>query len=232
MTPHGLPETGNFCLNRTGVFGDGSCPRLGEYIHCRNCPEFAAIGRTLFHREVPPEILDERTAAACTPAAGETPGTLAVIVFRLMDEWLALPAACLQEVTEKRTIHTVPGRSNKIFRGLVNINGELLLCFSALEFLRLDGDGDIQAAVCPDGERMMVLAGRGQRLVLTAGEIRGVHRILPAQLEAPPATLTRTPKAFTRGIFYWSGRPVCLLDENELSGCLLASLSGYQELHL
>lgn len=26
------------CWNRIGVRGDGSCPRLAGYIHCRNCP--------------------------------------------------------------------------------------------------------------------------------------------------------------------------------------------------
>ena len=30
------------CWNRIGVLGDGSCPRLAEHIHCRNCPVHAA----------------------------------------------------------------------------------------------------------------------------------------------------------------------------------------------
>ena len=30
------------CWNRIGVRGDGSCPELKQYVHCRNCPVYSA----------------------------------------------------------------------------------------------------------------------------------------------------------------------------------------------
>jgi Magnesium chelatase, subunit ChlI len=35
------------CWNQIGVFGDGTCPELAKVIHCRNCPVYAAGGRSL-----------------------------------------------------------------------------------------------------------------------------------------------------------------------------------------
>ena len=35
------------CWCVTGTEGDGSCPRLADLVHCRNCPEFGAFGRRL-----------------------------------------------------------------------------------------------------------------------------------------------------------------------------------------
>jgi Magnesium chelatase, subunit ChlI len=42
-----LPRERNDCWNQIGVFGDGTCPELAKVIHCRNCPVYAAGGRSL-----------------------------------------------------------------------------------------------------------------------------------------------------------------------------------------
>ena len=39
------------CWNRIGVRGDGSCPRLAGYIHCRNCPVHDAAAARVLDRE-------------------------------------------------------------------------------------------------------------------------------------------------------------------------------------
>ena len=41
------------CWNQIGVSGDRSCPELETFIHCRNCPVFAAAARTFFDRPAP-----------------------------------------------------------------------------------------------------------------------------------------------------------------------------------
>ena len=42
-----------------GVSGDRSCPELKTFIHCRNCPVFAAAARTFFDRPAPEGYLAE-----------------------------------------------------------------------------------------------------------------------------------------------------------------------------
>ncbi len=48
----GLPVGGD-CWNRIGVNGDRSCPELTSFVHCRNCPVFAAAARSFFDRPAP-----------------------------------------------------------------------------------------------------------------------------------------------------------------------------------
>ena len=47
------PASGSDCWHRIGVSGDRSCPELNAFIHCRNCPVFAAAARTFFDRPAP-----------------------------------------------------------------------------------------------------------------------------------------------------------------------------------
>ncbi len=48
------------CWNRIGVRGDGSCPRLAGYIHCRNCPVHDAAAARVLDREQAIDINNER----------------------------------------------------------------------------------------------------------------------------------------------------------------------------
>lgn len=34
------------CWSKIGVSGDRTCPELQSFVHCRNCPVFAAAART------------------------------------------------------------------------------------------------------------------------------------------------------------------------------------------
>ena len=53
-----LPGDGD-CWNRIGVTGDRSCPELNTFVHCRNCPVFAAAARAFFDRPAPEGYLAE-----------------------------------------------------------------------------------------------------------------------------------------------------------------------------
>jgi Chemotaxis signal transduction protein len=129
------------CWNQIGVDGDRSCVQLKTVIHCRNCPIYSAVGRSLLEREAPSEYLQEWTEILAKTQPDSTQNsvvgtvirsseTLSIMVFRLGEEWLALPVRLLQEVTQPCIIHTLPHRSDDLFLGLVNIRGEILLCIS------------------------------------------------------------------------------------------------------
>ena len=91
------------CWNRIGVWGDRSCPELAKVTHCHNCPVFAAAGRRFLDAPSPPDYLDEWTARLAAPGATAATGDeSSVLVFRLGDEWLALPVGVLVEVTRPR----------------------------------------------------------------------------------------------------------------------------------
>ena len=103
MTATRLPLTD--CWNTIGVRGDRSCPELEKVVHCQNCPVFAAAGRRFLDAPSPPDYLEEWTERLAAPVEEAAADLVSVLVFRLADEWLALPVAVLVEVTPPRPVH-------------------------------------------------------------------------------------------------------------------------------
>ena len=60
------------CWKNIGVYGDMSCTKLSEFIHCRNCPEFTRSGRELFNQNIiTKEQLGEWTRKNAIPKQDE-----------------------------------------------------------------------------------------------------------------------------------------------------------------
>ena len=88
------------CWNRIGIRGDQSCPKLPEYVHCRNCPVYASAARRILDR-LPPQVeLEGADAAGDAAATART--AAAPRCFRLHREWLGLPTRALDEVAAAR----------------------------------------------------------------------------------------------------------------------------------
>src|ERR1043166_3860216 len=89
----GLSMERTDCWNHIGVSGDGTCPELVKVVHCRNCPVYAAGGRSLLEREPPVEYLHEWTQALAEEKDEDTAAdTLSVLIFRLGRARLGPPA--------------------------------------------------------------------------------------------------------------------------------------------
>lgn len=204
------------CWQTIGVSGDRSCPQLVDLVHCRNCSIYASAGRSLLEREVPADYLAEWSSALVT-SIHQAPGNLAVMIFRIGREWLALSATLLKEVTPLVPVHTIPHRSNHILRGLVNIRGELQLCASLGNLLGLDSaSGGGESTKHTIYQRMMVVEKDGNRWVFSVDEIEGVHRIDRSDLKNLPATLAHAKETYTQGIFHWQQHQIGYLDDELL----------------
>ena len=207
------------CWKENGAFGDGSCERLPAMAHCRNCPEYSRAGRSLLDREIPPGTREEATELAATPRERAATDSLSVAVFRIGSQWLALETVLFLRWLEARPVHVVPGRSNEIFRGLVNVDGELLFAFDGARMLNPDERVGGTAA------RMFVASDGVDRFVFAVDEVLGIRRIAREALDEVPATLARAPSALTRNAIRIEDRNVALLDAEKFFGCALRSLS-------
>jgi chemotaxis-related protein WspD len=207
------------CWNSIGVRGDRSCPELAEFVHCQNCPVFAAAGRRFLDAGSPDGYLDEWTARLAEKPDELPRDTIGVLVFRLADEWLALPIQVLVEVTVPRPVHRVPYRAG-LLAGLVNIRGELHLC---IHLAKLLGIVDRSALVTPDSgetphgraspKRYLVTHREADRWVFPVDAVDQVCRISLSDVKPVPATVNRAAHHLSSGMFSWSGRPVGLLDD-------------------
>ena len=91
----------------------------------------AFAARTFFNRQPPPQYLEEWVERLAQPEEQVEQDLLSLVIFRLHDEYLAVQTRCLVEVTLPQPIHAIPHRTNDVVLGLVNIRGQLRICFSA-----------------------------------------------------------------------------------------------------
>jgi len=218
----------NDCWNKIGVEGDRSCEQLKTVIHCRNCPIYSAIGRSLLEREAPPDYVKEWTEIIAKNQADtskvqsndalvHSANTISAMIFQLGGEWLALPVRLLQEVTQTCVIHTLPHRSNDLFLGLVNIRGEILLCVSLSHLLNLEKTDKLankKASI--NSQRMVVVSSEENHWVFIVDEVCGIHRFQMSELRSTPIVISKAAEAYTKGVVYWQGHQVNYLDSDLL----------------
>ena len=199
------------CWNRIGVRGDRSCPELATVTHCHNCSIFATAGRRFLDAPSPPDYLDEWTARLAVPDEAAIGEQFSVLVFRLGDEWLAIPVGTLVEVTRPRTPHRVPHRTGLI-AGIVNIRGELHLCIRLDLLLGVTAGGSSSK----DNPRLIVIRREMEGWVFAADEVDQVHRTTRESMSTAAPTLSRAGAKLTSGVISLGTRSVGLLDETRL----------------
>jgi chemotaxis-related protein WspD len=202
------------CWNKIGVSGDASCPELKKYIHCRNCPVYSAAAAELLDSDLPANYLDEWTRHVAQEKPAAAGDTQSVVVFRIGSEWLALPTTVFKEIVSIRPVHSLPHRRNGVVLGLANIRGELLVCISLRQILRLDETAESKKEKFRTANaRMLFIQHEGLRAVCPVDEVFGVHRFRPQELMPVPATLAKATTTYTKGVVSWRQGAIGLLDE-------------------
>lgn len=210
------------CWRIVGVSGDRTCPELRTFIHCRNCPVLADAARAFFDRPAPDAYVEAWREILAAPAATVETDTTSVLVFRLGQEWFALPAEMLVEVTVPRPLHTVPHRTGGGLTGIVNIRGQLQLCLSLHALLGISGSDAASAGAGPS-HRLLVVeqqGGAGGRWVLGVDEVGGVHRLPRGAARPVPSTIGEAQSRYSTALFDWQDRAVGLLDGERLAAGL------------
>ncbi|MGH8779555.1 chemotaxis protein CheW [Paraburkholderia sp.] len=248
--PTGAAAFVDDCWNRIGSRGgDNSCPRLAQYTRCLNCPVFERGAALLLDRPLDdtgalldtprmPDLartaagaayaaLRERAARASTEAAlsDEDRATIqSALVFRIADEWLALPSVALRQVEEPRPVHSLPHRRNRVVLGLVNIRGTLTVAASLGELLNLDRSGTTRHAGRNAYARMLVATHRNEPVVFPVDEVEGVVRFASSALMPVPPTLAQATAMHARGVLAWRDTTIGLLDTARVFDSLARSL--------
>jgi chemotaxis-related protein WspD len=207
------------CWNRIGVNGDRTCPELEPHVHCRNCPVFARAARTFFDRRAPEGYLAEWSEWLGRPAEAGSIDDLVLLVFRLGSEWLALALSVVSEVTMVRAVHRVPHRTNRVFSGLVSLQGQLQLCVSLHGLLGVDPpDASLDPSLHP---RLVVIRQNSEIWAFPADEVVGVQRVARDRLQKTPSTLANSTGSYSRAVFAWGeGRSIDVLDEPRVFAAL------------
>ncbi len=221
------------CWNKIGVAGNRLCPELATFIHCRNCPVHAAAARSFFDRPAPEGYLagwsqwlaDSGVRDSDNEAGGNDDNEiyaederLSVLIFRLGPEWLAFRTRTIAEVTKTRPVHQVPQRTNDIFRGLVNLQGQVQLCVSL--------HGLLGVTAAPTPMRLIVLRDRerSESWAFAADEVLGVEHVPRGRWRSVPSTLVNPSIGFSQAVLSWKDRSIGLLDELRIFAALGVSI--------
>jgi chemotaxis-related protein WspD len=213
------------CWKKIGVTGDGSCPELKQYAHCRNCPVYAAVAADLLASIPSGQYLTEWTDHVAQPKRVEERDTLVALVFRVGIEWLALPISVIEEVAELKPVHTLPHRANGAVLGLASVRGELVVCASLGLVLGLEATAPSQTNNRTAQQRLLVIRREDVRAVCPVDEVHGVHRFAASALKHVPETLAKATARFSKSLLPLPHYSAALLDEQLLFYTLKRSLA-------
>lgn len=206
----------NECWRQIGVSGDRSCPELQEHLHCRNCPTYAEIARSLLDRPLPAGYSEEwaRHFARGADRPQAEGGARSVVLFRLGEEWLGLPTTTCHEIAEPRRVHSLPHRRTGAVLGIVNVRGELLICMSLPELLGIDtGGGTSDGGKIAVFRRLIVIGADERRVAFEVDEVHGMHSYGEGDQIAVPATIGKSASTVIQAMLSWQGRTVGCLNE-------------------
>jgi chemotaxis-related protein WspD len=199
------------CWSECGVYGDGTCPELQKFVHCRNCPVYSTAALQLIDRRPPEGYRSEWSRHFANEKRAPETGNASAILFRIHDEWLALTTHHFQEVAEKRPIHSVPNRPGGNVLGLANIRGELVISISLGHLLQIRGMPPLDV-VRQEYERLLVVAWETSKLAFPVHEVRGPHRFHSDELNNSSSSVTLINSRYNQALLAWENRSVTLLN--------------------
>jgi len=204
------------CWNQIGVWGDKTtpCPKLANVIHCRNCEVYSAAGRAVLERRIPDEYEAKWAKIYSESKKEKDTGTESVTIFRLGDEWLALPTNIIDEISNISEIHSLPHQRTSVLKGLMNLRGQMSICVSLGQLLGIEKasstkNDDIRNRTY---ERMIAVNHNDSSFVFLVSEVKSTYRFHPSELKEPPSTISHAKGTFTKGMLSWKGKDVSCLD--------------------
>lgn len=183
------------CWRQIGVFGDGSCAELTAYVHCRNCPRFAAAARGLLARA---SALPAQAGIAAAEGSGPRAGREGMLVFRLAGLLFALSTSVAAELAPDQRARRIAHRSGRLLEGLVNLRGALHLCVALDRLLGLTRTTGPDPGISP--RLVLVRDHLGASWAFRADAVLGVERFDVAAISAPPPAAPPALAPFVRGI--------------------------------
>ncbi|MGD1325118.1 chemotaxis protein CheW [Pandoraea pnomenusa] len=164
---------------------------------------------------------------AAPDAQGATRGA-SLLLFRLGDEWLALPASAIEEVAPMRGWHSVPGHRQRALLGLVNLRGALVPCLSLGELI---GVQPTVAQTTPTGapragtSRLLALRHGHHLSAFPVAEVHGTVTPTTERLGAVPATALGAADGFSVAVLHWREQVVGVLDPLRVGAAFDRSLA-------
>jgi len=207
------------CWNRIGVTGDHSCPKLADYVHCRNCDVYGKAAQRNLQRAVGDTYKRDWAAHFRQADSAATQHDSSCLVFRIGREWLSLPTVAFVSVAPYAQPHRLPHRSARGLSGVVNVGGKLYPCIALAELFGIDEREGTAARGRHTFARLLLMQWEDQAYALPVADLHGIVRYAAAQMTVPAATINKGLSRYLSGV---------IAEQDMHIGVLDAALIGYQ----
>lgn len=154
------------CWKTKGIYGDRSCSKLVIHTHCRNCDVYTEAASTLRDQFYLQDTDEQSSILSRNTQQSAPEQTQRHIIFRLENQWFAIPSRFLTEVTLPVVVRAVPNRHSNTLLGVCNVRGQLTPCIS-LHRLFVIAEQQSTTPTC----RMLVLSHPSGALVVSVDQI-------------------------------------------------------------
>lgn len=179
----------------------------------------------LLDRPVSAQALEADARAAAQPVEAGSRGATGVLMFRLGEESLSLPARSLRRVNPHVGVSPIPLARSPLLRGICSIRGELILCADLHQLLGITPAAPQSPAGNADPRRMIVIGPADAPWVFEADAVMGIERVDAASFIPPPVTLAGSTLDFAAGLFDTPAGRITVLDDTRVLAGLKAALS-------
>ncbi|GAB2876757.1 chemotaxis protein CheW [Pseudoduganella ginsengisoli] len=214
-----VEQTMTDCWNRIGVRGDHSCELLQQHIHCRNCGVYSHAAQMNLQRAVGSGYQREWAEHFRQPPGADAGHDSSSMVFRIGDEWLALPTSMFVLVAPHALPHKLPHRDARGLAGIVNVGGKLYPCIALAELLGISAALTVPRTGRHTFARLLLVQWEQQSYALPVADLYGIVRYASAGVQTPAATINKGLQRFLTGVIEHDGMMI---------GCLDAGLLGHQ----
>lgn len=149
---------------------------------------------------------------------------VAAVLFRIGREWLAFPALYLNEVTNSKVIHRIPHQRNTIFKGLINLRGQLRICINLGHLLEIKEVVEVGKSHVLKYQRMICIGKDGSQWIFPVDEVSGVFHFNVDHMENVPVTVVKSKVNYLKGVIPLDGKNIGFIDEELLFASLQRSL--------
>lgn len=173
----------------------------------------------LFDRTPEVSYLEEWKALLALPSEREVEAKeTSHVVFCLRNEWFAMQTLAFFEISELHAINPIPYHHDETLIGVVNLRGQLRLCFSLHVLLGLENNpvDQPEKMLKMRYPRLMAVTDDQEIWVFPVESVEGIYQFDLSKMENVPINMLSLKENYLQGIIKFNEKRIYILDDTAL----------------